>query len=457
MATLQATHPDITDPNKFEVLHDIPVFDEHEADEPEFDELGNSLGMRKVKYTAEILESICDNMNRRIDDTGDYVALCVGHTPTPAERKAGKDAPPAIGFAGPFYVGKIGNSDPRPAIIAENWSIFKDRASEAKQYPRRSIEMWYEPNIKDRYFEPIALLGSETPRRPLGLAYSKRHEGCAVARYSMGSVAACPSGTNTFVPGADEKRHDQVQEASAMLTDEDVQKLVAAVQETAEFQYIKAKMAEEAPKGTETEVPAAAPAVAEAPAAPVAPPEKAAYEGAEQPTETIEEKPKLREEEPAEPKDKEKYRMEHLEKARYAQLEGALKSTQAENASLRKRMEAVEGAARQKVRYAEVDLDAIEYVMDKPEEYGRADRYSDEAWQEHRAIMKNYSKIPLNGGRFLPVEAPSKPKLNEQAIHAEAKRRGVRYRAEGKTIPYDLIVAEVEAERGSAARNGAAV
>ncbi len=185
------------DPSRFEISHDIPIFDEHEVEEPQYDAEGNRVGTKKLRYTRKVLQAMAENMNRRIADTGDLTALCLGHTPTPEQRRAGVSQPPLVGFAGPFYVGTIGNEKPRAAIIAKDWGIYRDEADKVRKFPRRSVEVWREPDPMDRYIEPIALLGAEVPRRDLGLAYSRVHSGVAVERYT----AMAPSGTNTFIPG----------------------------------------------------------------------------------------------------------------------------------------------------------------------------------------------------------------------------------------------------------------
>jgi hypothetical protein len=190
------------DPARFEIVHDVPIFDEHEVEEPAHDENGRVVGTKKLKYTRRVLEAIAKNMNKRIEDTGDYTALCLGHTPTPEQRKLGHPQPPLVGFAGPYFVGTIGEKKKRYAIIAKNWAIFRDEVDRVRKHPRRSVEVWREENPLDRYIEPIALLGAETPRRDLGLSYSRIHEGVQVQRYT----AMAPSANNTYIPGAGKKK-----------------------------------------------------------------------------------------------------------------------------------------------------------------------------------------------------------------------------------------------------------
>ena len=80
------------------------------------------------------------------------------------------------------------------------------------------MEIWPEDRPEDRYFDPIALLGAETPKRDLGLIYSKgtTRGGKRPVRYEMGAAAAAPSGTNTFLPGGDNRKKQNAKGADAM-------------------------------------------------------------------------------------------------------------------------------------------------------------------------------------------------------------------------------------------------
>lgn len=159
----------------FVAYHDIVVFDEHERD--------------GVVVDRAYLESIVDGCNYRIQDTGDFCTLVIGHT---GEKEDSPD-PEVVGFSGNYKViDNFGALAPRSAITA-TWWIYREHDDDGvmKKYPRRSVELWPE----DKYFDPIALLGAETPCRDLGLAYEK---GGKSIRYEMeGSVA---SGGNTFIP-----------------------------------------------------------------------------------------------------------------------------------------------------------------------------------------------------------------------------------------------------------------
>lgn len=299
------------DDDKFVVSHDIPLFDEHETDEEVIGPDGRWDGrsMQTKRYTKAVLESMCRNMNDIIADTGDYVGICIGHTPTPEQRRAGQLPGPIVGFAGPFYVGTIGNVRPRPCIFAKNWAIYRDKAGMAADYPRRSVEVWLDEDMHRRRFDPIALLGAESPARKLGLSYSQSEMGLTysdisilngsrrVARYSMASAPAFPSGSNTFIPdaGGKKKRHaddgstdDNIDEidpsdgdepASAgpkgkggssmpdssqtpmarqsggSLTDNDINQILEAFMESAPMQFLMRLMDETQAKASPTQVP----------------------------------------------------------------------------------------------------------------------------------------------------------------------------------------------------------
>lgn len=122
-----------------------------------------------------LLEEIAANSQRRIEDTGDECPIILGHTP----EKAGEPSPPIVGFASNFRVEQFGRVNPRAAIVAD-FRFPKRLKEQLRQFPRRSVEVW----PKDKIIDPIALLGSETPRRDLGLMRYSRGAGERV-RYSM--------------------------------------------------------------------------------------------------------------------------------------------------------------------------------------------------------------------------------------------------------------------------------
>lgn len=157
---------DFASPDWFTV-ENVAIFDEHTED--------NDGPFANVDRA--MLEEIATNSQRRIDDTGDYCPVVVGHTPS----KSGGPQPPVVGYAKGFRVGQFGKVRPRASIFVD--MVFPKKYQETlRQYPRRSVEVW----PQDRIIDPIALLGAETPKRDLGLmTYSRPENQPQPYRYSM--------------------------------------------------------------------------------------------------------------------------------------------------------------------------------------------------------------------------------------------------------------------------------
>lgn len=190
MATAAPQRYESMDEGEFEVFENLPVFDEHEGDDG-------------VVYDKNLLQRIADNNNHRIEDTGDWCPIVAGHTPDadhPGEQ------PDIIGWAGPFKVSVLGNVEPRHCIFAD-FRIHKEHAERFRKNPRRSVELWPEDDPKERFFDPIAVLGAETPKRPLGIAYSRPKHGKRPIRYQMDAAPATEAGGhNTFIPSGIKKK-----------------------------------------------------------------------------------------------------------------------------------------------------------------------------------------------------------------------------------------------------------
>jgi len=226
------------DAGEFVVIDGVPIFDAHVGDDG-------------TEYDERLLAQIAENNNRRIRDTGDFCPLVIGHTPE--DPSSDKD-PPLVGMAGPFKVGMFGDEKPRPCIFAKFW-VWKHKLRQFKEHPRRSVELWPENAPEERFFDPIALLGAETPRRALGLAYAKAQPGRKQPiRYEM-AAAAAPSGTNTFLPSGGLAKRDagdeptKYQQAPAMpFSPEDVQQLVEALKPTIQTLVSEAMQAVQNPE-----------------------------------------------------------------------------------------------------------------------------------------------------------------------------------------------------------------
>ena len=206
----------------YDISHDVPILDEHERPD------GSYCGKDR-------LQAIIDENNFRINDTGDYVPLILGHTPDEDEKAKGAEVPPIIGYAGPFKLSMIGSVKPRWCIVAEHWAIEKNHAAEAKKNPRRSVEMWTEEGIP-KYIDPIALLGATTPRRSLGLKMAARG-GLKCEYYEMATA-----GANTGVPDMAET-DDEPEKMEASTDDALVAKILASLESTDVFQFVRQQMA----------------------------------------------------------------------------------------------------------------------------------------------------------------------------------------------------------------------
>ena len=208
------------DGDEYIVYRNVPVFDEHQGDDGVF-------------WGKQLLQCIAQNNNDRIEDTGDWCPIVVGHTPDPDDD--GKGQPEIIGYAGPFSVSVIGNKTPRNAIVAD-FRIFADKKDTYRQNPRRSVELWPEEDPTKAFFDPIAVLGAETPRRALGIVYSRPgRKGKQPIKYEMGGEGggesvthAAPGGTNTFIPGGKKKKKHAMDELDFAGSGKDAAQLLEA-------------------------------------------------------------------------------------------------------------------------------------------------------------------------------------------------------------------------------------
>lgn len=192
---------------EYVIYEDVPVWCEHYS------------RLVDQHFGGDELAKVAERCNERITETGDYSPIVLRHT-----KEDGANDPPVVGLAGPFKVGTIGKSKPKAAILAR-MRFFKSDIDQVKRYPRVSVEYWFKKSDPTNgYFDPISLLGAETPELDLGLRYSKRTEdgekciryrrtinlgddsgdactdnGDDTARADYAATAA-PGGANTFVP-----------------------------------------------------------------------------------------------------------------------------------------------------------------------------------------------------------------------------------------------------------------
>lgn len=215
----------------------------------EFGEHTLKLPNRVEKYDMRSLASIVENCNARIRDSGDYACLCDDHTPPDEALQAGAKAPAVLAHIGPFFLGQIGEDNPRWAIFAdEHW--LQDAFPRRAQYARRSAELfrfdergqWIE--TPDRFIDPVAALGAKTPALNLG----------TVQYAAIGSRRVCysgdalPSATNCFVASDDATgKKAQYDETKAMQLPPEVIQQVAqvciqAIMQSKPMQWVMSQM-----------------------------------------------------------------------------------------------------------------------------------------------------------------------------------------------------------------------
>ena len=456
----------------------IPVFKEHERN--------------GVVFDAEAMDDIADENNLRIADTGDYVPIVLRH------NEDGKDSK-LVGFAGPFIVGMFGNVNPVAAIFAEEFRIRKEDREEVSRYPRLSVELWAQKDTPNRgFFDPICLLGSETPHLDLGVQrYARKPDTGGRTRtcYSMEStMPAAPAGNNTFVPavggmGSDSDRekvdstvNEPTQYAAGgnggSLTPDDVQQIMAALEESmmiiAEAAVAKA-MAGGAGAGGAAADPLAADPMAD-PAAALGPgpgDELPPDIGNEMPGEENMDTPPAPSgegegggeegggsESESAPSDDDKdgddkptqYRRGHDDNSRVD-----YKKAHDELLTKYQRMEAELASARgeqtKAIRYQRLSALQNEGILVNPdEEIADCMSMTDEQFAAHEnRIRSKYarSRTSLPGTKPVAQKPSVSPSDPERAQYAkQARDRVEKYRKEGKEVPYKTALKEVYDENG---------
>jgi hypothetical protein len=144
------------DPDKYQEARDVVVFCEHSVpDSKSLD--GSTISGTYDQYS---LAAMCDNMNGRIRDTDQFSPISKGHT-----VKGGAE-PDLLGFSGAMRLGMIGRENPKFAVLTDEYRR-ADKLDDFKSLPGRSPEVWKYPNMADRFFAPVAALGTTTPRLDL--------------------------------------------------------------------------------------------------------------------------------------------------------------------------------------------------------------------------------------------------------------------------------------------------
>ena len=384
---------------KFSRVASVPVFAEHETTERA---IGGEDGERvPVKYDLKSLRAICERCNERIADTGDYAALAFGHTP---DKDSAAPMPDVAGYAGPFYIGQIGNKKPRWAIFQdEHW--LKEHSGQIAKFTRRSPEIWLSSSMDQRFMDPIAVLGAETPRLDMGMRFCRTASGELVEKYSAASLPACGA---VFVPGhVDRKKKYQADSGEAvMIGDEEIKKIADYIMATAPMQWVIEKM-----KGDAAPDPAAggpAPPVAGAPpGAPVVPPAG----GPPAP------KPEAPPVPPVATEDDKEKREQYARRAADQAVAEKYSRLEAENADLKKRVQVIERDKTQAERYGKLTELARSHAMDIEAEVKDALDMTDTEFSRHLGrIERSYEKIPVGMPNLYapPLEMPKSEKYAKE-------------------------------------------
>jgi hypothetical protein len=208
--------------DRFVKKENVCVFTEHEA-----------AGVRN-----DLIEMvrIIRGCNHRIADFDGFSPISDGHTPDPGNPFG--QQPDILGYTGPYRLGMIGRKQLRWAIFADEWHM-RETAARLSELPRRSPELWRFKSDPNRvHFDPIAALGSQTPRIPLPFKFSRQvEEGVTVEKYSFDAAAMCsPGGSNTHVKAFSKENY------SMALSNEDISQLLAALMQTPQFAFLDQQM-----------------------------------------------------------------------------------------------------------------------------------------------------------------------------------------------------------------------
>lgn len=439
--------------DKYEHVRDVAIFAEHETT----DRKGEL-----QKYDREALQAIVDKCNKRILDTKSFAKISDGHTPGPEDVRQGAKYPEVLGFAGNFHLGMVGKLKPRWAIFADEYR-YKDTAAQTAKKPGRSVEVWLHENIADRFFDPIAALGAETPRLDLPMKFAKTPSGVEVAKYS-----AMAGNTNTYLPEPLKAPKDRYE---SMLSPEEVQELGKQLAPIL-AQSLIGPVVQAVMQSQQQAVPPVPPVAPPVPAAPATPPveQNAGDEfggGMEDEEEDNipdglgdeeEDKDDYAGEE-CEDEEKEKMAKRNATNVEVAKYRRQVSDLEQKNKELAERFAKMEKDKILAERYSKLSaLQSEGYrfpdrkVADKlvagiDHEMSRAARMSDEQFNDHlMVIVENYQKHDVPMGRLPGTTiSPEEESTAEKIAQASNKAAEIveKYRREGKTTTYK---AEFEAQ-----------
>lgn len=237
-----------TDPSRilnssdYEVYENVPVFVEHTR---------VLKSGRELQFGRRELELLAARSNRRIEETGDFVPVVVGHT---CSDPKGPD-PPKIGWAGPFRLGWLTKDHNKYAVLAD-FRIDKDKTNLLNKYPRRSAELWAEDRYEDMYIDPISLLGADTPWSDMGVLYNKDGDPSREKIFysiqpqapgAYGTSMPNPVCSGSKVKCGDKEKYsmEEGEDGAGALSKEQkqvAQTIISAIFESPEFQFLRRQM-----------------------------------------------------------------------------------------------------------------------------------------------------------------------------------------------------------------------
>lgn len=436
----------VTEPN-------VLVFKEHEA---------QTAAGKPVRFGQRELEMIAATMNRRIQSSGDYPQIAIGHNDDdPSHEK------PSVGCGGPFVVGLYRDGDRLRYGIFADLHARRDVGEVFAKYPRRSVELHVparpdgEPDYANIWLDPICLLGSNAPRLPLGLTVYSSQQGerhVEILRYSCMAPAVAPGPNNVFLPssGQGKKKYAAVEEppteppnhqhaiaeADMALSEEDIAQLIEKLMQTKPMQFLVDLMAKQ--EGAHEE-PEGEPPAPEHPAqgAPPHPPSAKVGElpAPEKKEDLVKEGTHCYSQAGAADKD---LRM------KYSQLAAEVERMKAERAS-----EAAKLAQSEAARFAEQKQQTLETLryglaFDLDQETKLCEPMDATAFQGHVETLRRYCpKVPAGIDLPLAIDSPQLQRTEtskySQANVEKAVKLTLKKQAAGSPADYDTILAEVVA------------
>lgn len=444
------------------VWRDVPVWKEHVSPDDS-----------KTVFDSAALERVAERCNERIEDTGNFVPVVIRHT-----KDDDSNDPPVIGMAGPFTVGRFGRKKPRAAIFAKEFRIHKRYAKLADRYPRLSVEYWgKKSDPTNGFFDPISLLGAETPQLDLGhwnledgstlTRYkSQSHRGMVRHRYEMTS----PAGANSAVPevlGDEAEKTEYERDSGGSMSPEDIAQFVAAFTPVIKAQFdelegrvmqaIDQKLADAGLSETDDDLsddppggmsPIDGDAAAEGTDAT---PDESADDGDEAPSE----EPAGDDEEDEEEEDVPpiRYQRERDEyRTKYQKLQADHRDSLDRNQALETELATLRGSQAKQTRYSRIaDLEREGFVLDRDSEAKDCEGFSDEQFERHvERVRRSYQRVP-NGA--MPMEKP-KPMPQMAGQDGEFRARYARLAADrftaaqgrGESPDWNRCLAEAKRE-----------